>query len=81
MIEVSLDGGTTFIAAPSGVRVVVKEVAVPGEDGLGELHLNLTAEGVVSDVWVTREEPLDHNIGTSSETFDEMIESMVEQAA
>lgn len=75
---VSLDGGKTFLPATSGVRIIYKNVPVPGEDEPGELHLNATSEGVISDLWVSREEHLDHNLGTSSELVDDMIERLVD---
>jgi hypothetical protein len=77
-MKVSLDGGKTFVDAPEGVRVVYDGVLIPGEDGTGELHLNLTDEGVISDLWTTRDEPLDHNIGTSSELLEDMVERLVD---
>lgn len=80
-LEVSLDGGKVFFAVAEGVRVVRRNVLVPGEDGRGELHQTITTEGVISDVWVTREEPLDHNIGTRSELASDLIEELVEAGA
>ena len=65
--------------AKQGVRVIYEEVDVPGENEKGQVHITLSEEGIVSDVWMTRDEPLDHNIGTSSQTLDEAVESMVEE--
>lgn len=76
-IKISLDGGRTFVDAPEGVRVIYDEVMIPGEDSSGELHLNLTHEGVISDLWTTRDEPIDHNIGTSSEMLDDLVFRLV----
>lgn len=80
-MKVSLDGGVTFHEALEGVRIVLPGVQVPGEDDLGELHINVTEEGIVQDVWASREDQLDHNIGTRSQTHDEAIEAMVEVGA
>lgn len=77
-VLVSLDGGKTFLPATSGVRIIYKNVPVPGEDEPGELHLNATSEGVITDLWVSREEPLDHNLGTSSALVDDLIERLVD---
>jgi hypothetical protein len=44
-----------------------------GEDEVGQVHINATSEGVIADVWVTRDEHLDHNIGTSNETVDGIV--------
>jgi hypothetical protein len=78
VILVSLDGGKTFVPASSGVRIIYKDVLVPGEDAPGELHLNATTEGLISDLWVSREEHLDHNLGTSSQMVDDLVERLVD---
>ena len=78
-IKVSLDGGVTFQDANEGVRIVYEGVDIPGEDGTGELHLNATHEGLVTDVWTTREEPLDHNIGTSAQLVEDIVGDLVEE--
>lgn len=75
---VSLDGGKTFMPAPNGIRIIYKGVFVPGEDEPGELHLNATTEGLISDLWVTREEHLDHNLGTSAQMVDDLVERLVD---
>lgn len=80
-IRVSLDGGETFFNAPNDVRLIYPDQLVPGEDGSGELHITATQEGLVLDVWVTREEHLDHNIGTSSQMASDLISDMVEDNA
>lgn len=80
-INFSIDGGVTFQEAPEGVRIIYDDVMVPGEDGKGELHLNLTHEGLITDVWATRDAPLDHNIATSSEMFDDMVSRLVEESS
>lgn len=78
-MKISLDGGTTFQEAPNGVRIILEEQDVPGEDQAGELHFNFTGEGLVTDVWATRAEPLDQYIATESVTFVEIIERLVEE--
>lgn len=78
-IEVSLDGGQTFQSAKQGVRVVYRQVLVPGEYR-GELHLNMTSEGQISDLWVSRDgEHLGHNLGTSCKQLDDMVSDLVEE--
>ena len=76
--KVSLDGGTTYQDAPEGIRVIYEVEEVPGEDGEGEVHINLTHEGIITDVWVSRESSLDHNIGTQSEGIADLVERLVE---
>lgn len=71
---VSLDGGVTYSEAPEGVRVIHDLEFVPGEDGPGSLHLNLTVEGMISDVWTETT-----NIATKSQSFDEMTQEMIDQ--
>ena len=78
---VSLDGGLTFIPVDQGVRVHLERVDVPGEDERGELQINLSNEGIVFDVWVSRDDTLDHNIGTSSKAIDELVADLVEEGA
>ena len=62
----SVDGGQTWLKAPQGVRVSLGEIPVPDEDAPGQLDFNITSEGVITDVWVSSEGVLDHNIATSS---------------
>lgn len=77
-LMISLDGGETFAPAPSGARIIYKKVIVPGEDSHGELHLNATPEGLITDLWVSREEHLDHNLGTSSEFIEDCVARLVD---
>lgn len=80
-ILVSLDGGSTYRTAPNGVRIIYDKVDVVGEDEPGQVHINATSEGIVTDVWVSREEHLDHNIGTSSNTLEGIVSDLVEDGA
>lgn len=76
-MEVSLDGGSTYQPAAEGVRIVYKGVLIDGEDGCGEVHINATHEGLVTDIWTTRDEPLDHNIGTDSVLIEDIVSRLV----
>ena len=78
-MEVSLDGGDTWQLAPEGVRIAYKGVMIDGKDGTGEVHLNCTHEGVITDIWATREEPLDHNIGTDCVLIDDIVSRLVNE--
>lgn len=80
-VSVSVDGGQTFTPAPNGVRVIYKGVPIPGEDLLGELHINATHEGLITDIWATRDEPLDHNIGTESVPTEDTVFRLIENNA
>ena len=77
-MKVSFDNGETFIDAPQGILVIQKLEQIPGENGSGELHLSLTDEGIITDIWVSRGEPLDHNLGTMSQTYNELAEQLIE---
>lgn len=77
-MKVSFDNGETFIEGLQGILVIQELDQIPGEDGSGELHLHFTDEGMITDVWVSREEPLDHNLGTMSQTYDELAEQLIE---
>jgi hypothetical protein len=76
---VSLDGGSTYQTAPNGVRIIYDKVDVIGEDEPGQVHINANSEGIITDVWVSREEHLDHNIGTSSNTLEGIVSDLVEE--
>lgn len=78
-LKVSLDGGVTYQPAPSGVRILYDNVAVIGEDEPGQVHINATSEGIITDVWVSREAHLDHNIGTSQDTAEGIAADLVEE--
>ena len=68
MLQVSVDGGVTYVDAPDGVQVIAK---VATGASVIEVHLNATHEGLITDVWQpTRGVAL--NLGTSSEMYDEM---------
>jgi hypothetical protein len=67
-MKVSLDGGETFIDAPAGVRVVYENVDTPDFE-TGEVHVNMTDEGIIVDVWARHT-----NVGTDSETVGELVD-------
>lgn len=82
-MKVSLDDGETFADVSGDVRVIYEDVPVldeAGDETTGELHVTLTAEGLILDVWTDRKTAgdRDRNLGTSSETVDEIIGRVVE---
>lgn len=77
-MQVSTDGGVTWVDADN-VRVTYDEVDVPGEDSQGQVLFNFTEEGLITDIWVSREEHLDHNIATSSVMLADLVSDMVEE--
>lgn len=77
MLKVSLDGETWQDV--ENVRVVREGVLAPGEEyPEGQLQFNFTDEGLVGDLWVSREVELDHNLATHSSTYDEISQAMVD---
>lgn len=75
-IQVSLDGGITWLEAPDGVRVIVPDLTIldEEEDEHGcELIVNLTLEGIVVDAvsdFFDGNDPI--VVGTRCETYDEI---------
>lgn len=54
---------------------------MPGEDGTGRLHFNHTVEGLTTDIWATRDVPLDHNIGSERTSIAAIVERLVDENA
>jgi hypothetical protein len=96
-MKYSLDGGRTYQdVGNDGIRVIIDDLTVDCEvdgktpnDGTGELHINITEEGIVQDVWVPRDidenwtpdDPEEANVGTSSQTIDEVVEQLVRDSS
>lgn len=74
-MEVSLDGGLTWQKAPEGVRIAYKGVHVDGEDGRGEVHINCTHQGLITDIWSGQEE----NVGTDCVMIDDIVSRLVNE--
>lgn len=51
------------------------------ENGPTELHLNATHEGLISDLFTSRDEHLDHNIGTDSQLVSDIVGRLVNLGA
>jgi hypothetical protein len=77
----SLDGGLTYLQATQGVRVRFEAVQVPGENETGQLDLNITPEGLITDLWVSRDDKLDHNLGTASQQLGNIVGDLAEQGS
>ena len=73
---VSLDGGVSYAPAPNGVRIIYQGVMIDGEDGRGEVHINASTEGLITDIWMTRDQE-DHNVGTDSVGIDDIVSRLV----
>lgn len=73
-IAISLDGGRTVLDAPEGARVYFKNIT-PGDlgAGLAELHLNVTHEGMIVDLYDTN----GINLGTRAEFIDDLVADLV----
>ncbi len=74
---VSIDGGKSYQSVTNDVRIMYTHQLTSGEDCESELHMTITHEGIISDVWT--EEAVSRNIGTSSQTTDELILGMVDE--
>lgn len=76
-LQVSLDGGRTYHPAQQGVRILYE--GMPGHEQ-GEqrnLHVHATGEGLIFDVWQQDLED-SRNVGTRSQTAQELIDSLIE---
>lgn len=81
MIMITLDDGQTWTPCPNGLRVNIAEQLVPGEETKGDLVFNFTNEGVILDLWeVIPENTIEEeNIGTSSETYEQIVWRLVSE--
>ena len=70
---VSLDGGTTFIPAREGVRILYPSAPLPDDGQPGSLSVNATSEGVIFDVWRDQASAGSANAGTEASTIEEII--------
>jgi hypothetical protein len=61
------------------VEIIYSLLEIPGEDSPGDLHVNLTHEGIILDVWNTNNAGTETNSGTSSETAQEIVERICEE--
>ena len=55
---------------------------IAGEDGRGELHINATHEGVITDVWIADQFSApgsDDNLGSKTETIDDIVYKLVDE--
>ena len=80
-MRISTDGGFTWTDAPDGVQVTLDPIDVPGEDGPGLLNFNFTSEGRITDIYVSREYDLDHNLATASVLYADLMSDLIEESA
>jgi len=74
-MKYSIDGGLTYLEAPEGLKVVVGCIASTdqSDEEMVDLHVNLTDEDVIYDVYASREESLDTLLGSSCDPFDDKV--------
>lgn len=73
-MEYSLDNGLTWLTATTNVRVIYRsDDAGFGDEGMQQLHVNLTSEGIILDVIDSDTGEL---VGTSSEMAEEVMERL-----
>lgn len=72
-MKVSLDGGVTYQDVTDGVRIIYSDVPIVVSDSNtdGELHINLTEESMVVDLWFTRVD-YPELIGTRVNTIEDL---------
>jgi len=77
--QFSLDGGHSWQDFDQ-LRIYCEIEHFPGEDeeGGGDLCFNFTQEGLIIDLWEDDERLGSVNPGTSSETYDEIVERLIE---
>lgn len=78
---VSVDGGVSFRPAPEGVRIIYQNIPIDDEGSRGEVHVNATHEGLITDIWTTQDEPLDQNIGTDCVAIEDIVSRLVDDNA
>jgi hypothetical protein len=79
-MQVSLDDGETWEPAPQGVKVIYPDVEIPGQEHPGSLHVKLTTEGIVKDLWVDpKGDGQDYVQATDSQMLDVIISELVEE--
>ena len=72
-MKISLDNGVTYVEIEQ-VRVIFDDLEV-GNLLPAELHINITDEGIITDVWRT---DVDANFATQSESAQEIIDRLVQ---
>ena len=70
---VSLDGGVTYTEAPEGVRIIHDTAFRVGDDEPVALHINLTNEVMVLDLWSESA-----NVGTECQMFDDIVNEFLD---
>lgn len=68
---VSLDGGVTYVPAVNGVRLIYSGIELENRQQ-GELHLNMTHEGLLTDVFDG-----DTNLATDSVMYQDIVDRLV----
>lgn len=77
-VQVSLDGGVTYGSADDGVRVIYEGLPRPDSDEEnGQLHVNLTDEGVIFDVWTPDAE---ESLGTRAQMAADIVADLADDA-
>lgn len=72
----SQDDGKTWTECPQGLRVLVEDADMPGDnDTPADLSFNFTEEGLISDVLNGRKTEV---LGTDSEMYGEVIDRLME---
>lgn len=81
VMKVSLDGGVTYVDALEGVRVIYEDVIVDEDENLGALHVNLTSEGIIMDVYAEDDSNALAPLGTSCAMLDDIVSNLCQATA
>lgn len=76
IIEVSLDGGLTYVEAKEGVRIIYRQLPGLEVDTMGELHINATVEGLIQDFWTDPGTAQEHLSGTRAVMLGDILASL-----
>lgn len=74
-LMVSLDGGLTYFPADDGVRVIRRGLPFT-EERQGDVHMNVTPEGHITDLWSG-----DTPCGTDSCAFQSYVDRLLDEDA
>jgi hypothetical protein len=77
-MKISLDGGVTWQPAPEGVRIVLEDQEIPGEDVVADLNFNFTDEGIIYDIWQSVSDTTSTNLATRSQDYDAVLYELME---
>lgn len=62
------------------MEITYENIYIPGQDSQGKIHFNFTEENLAIDVWgPNNENGEDENLGSKTETIEDIIEKLCEE--